>query len=89
MTGIENALLVWLIIGIGITAGVFLIARAAVQIAEVAYRVIEKRLDPKVATREGILLTLGMLAAGLAVAFIAAVAIAYFLGTLLQGAPLE
>ena len=63
VTAIENALLVWLVIGIGITAGVFIVARAAVQIAEVSYRVLEQRLDPQVATRQTILLTLAMLLA--------------------------
>lgn len=89
MTPIENALLLWLVIGIGIAAGVFIVARAAVQIAEVAYRVLEKRLDPRVATRQTILLTLAMLLAGGAVALIAAISIAFFLGGLLQNAPLQ
>ena len=89
MTAIENALLVWLVIGIGITAGVFIVARTAVQIAEVSYRVLEKRLDPQVATRQTILLTLAMLLAGGAVAVIAAISIVFFLGNLLQNAPLE
>ncbi len=89
VTAVENALLVWLVIGIGITAGVFIVARAAIQIAEVGYRVLEKRLDPQVATRQTILLTLAMLLAGLAVAVIAAISIAFFLGNLLQDAPLQ
>jgi len=89
VTAIENALLVWLVIGIGITAGVFIVARAAVQIAEVAYRVLEKRLDPQVASRQTILLMLAMLLAGFAVAVIAAISIAFFLGSLLQNAPLQ
>ena len=41
------------------------------------------------ATRQTIMLTAAMLAAGIAVSFIAAISIAYFLGTLLQSAPLE
>jgi len=89
VTAIENALLVWLVIGIGITAGVFIVARAAVQIAEVGYRVLEKRLDPQTATRQTILLTLAMLLAGGAVAVIAAISVSFFLGTLLQDAPLQ
>jgi len=89
VTGVESALLVWLVIGIGIVAGVFIVARSAVQIGEVAYRVIEKRLDTGTATRQSLLLTLGMILAGLAVSFVAATAIAFFIGTLLQGAPLE
>jgi len=42
-----------------------------------------------VATRQTILLTLAMLLAGLAVAVIAAISIAFFLGNLLQDAPLQ
>lgn len=89
MTAIENALLIWLVVGVGIAAGVFVVARAAVQIAEVSYRVLEKRLDPKVATRQTVLLTLAIAAAGLAVALIAGISIVFFLGTLLQDAPLQ
>ena len=89
MTGVESALLLWLIVGIGIVAGVFIVARAAVQIGEVAYKVMEKRMNGREATQQGVLLTLGMILAGLAVAFIAATAIAFFIGTLLQGAPLD
>lgn len=89
MNGVESALLLWLVIGVGIVAGVFVVARSVIQIGEVGYRVLEKRLDPRVATRQTILLTLGAIAAGLAVCYIAALSIAFFLGTLLQGAPLE
>ena len=44
MTSVEGAILVWLAIGVGIAGGVFIVARSAVQIASVAYKVIEK--DP-------------------------------------------
>ncbi len=89
MTGVESALLLWLVVGIGIVAGVFIVARAAVQIGEVVYQLVEKRIDARAATQQGVLLTLGMILAGLAAAFIAATAIAFFIGMLLEGAPLE
>ena len=37
MTSVEGAILVWLVIGVGIAGGVFIVARSAVQIASVAY----------------------------------------------------
>ena len=89
MTAIENALLVWLVIGAGIAAGVFVVSRGAIEIAFIGYRVLEQRLDPRVATRQTILITGGILVAGAAVAVIAGISITFFLGTLLQGAPLE
>ncbi|MEO8632792.1 MAG: hypothetical protein ABI466_05485 [Chloroflexota bacterium] len=60
MTSIEGAILVWLAIGVGIAGGVFILARSAVQIASVAYRVLEKELDARTATRQTTLLSLGM-----------------------------
>ena len=71
----EVALLVWFVVGAGIAAGAFIIARTAIQIASVAYNVLEKRLDPRVATRQTILLTLGGLAAVVATSIIAGIAI--------------
>ena len=37
---VEGAILIWLAIGVGIAGGVFLVARTAVQLATVAYKVI-------------------------------------------------
>jgi hypothetical protein len=42
---VEGAILLWLGIGVGITAGVFLISRIAIQIATVAYKVIEREIE--------------------------------------------
>ena len=77
----EIALLIWFVIGAGIAAGAFLIARSAIQIASIAYNVLEKRLDPRVATRQTIALTLGGIAALVATSIIAGIAIL----ALLQG----
>ena len=81
---IELAILVWLAIGIGITAGVFLVARTAVQLATVAYKVIEKQMDTRTATRQTGLLSLAMLAALAATAVIAGYAILVVFASLLE-----
>ena len=60
MGPVESAILVWLAIGAGIAAGVFVVARSAVQIGSVAYRVMEKQIAGKVAVRETALLTLAL-----------------------------
>ena len=82
---IELAILIWLAIGIGITAGVFLVARTAVQLATVAYKVIEKQMDTRTATRQTGLLSLAMLAALAATAVIAGYAILVVFASLLEG----
>ncbi len=79
----EGALLIWFAIGAGIAAGAFILVRAAVQIAGVAYAVLERRLDARVAARQTILLTLAMLLAILATGLIAAYAILAVLASLL------
>ena len=81
---IEVAILIWLVIGIGITAGVFVVARTAVQMASVAYRVIEKELDTRTATRQTGLLSLALLAALVATALIAGYAILVLFASLLD-----
>ena len=82
---IEGAILIWLAIGIGITAGVFLVARTAVQMATVAYKVIEKQMDARTATRQTGLLSLVILAALAATAFVAGYAILVVFASLLDG----
>ena len=81
---VEVAILIWLAIGIGITAGVFLVARMAIQMASVAYRVIEKQMDAKTATRQTSLLGLGMIAALAATALVAGYAIFVLFASLLD-----
>jgi hypothetical protein len=85
----EVALLVWFVVGAGIAAGAFIIARSAIQIASVAYNVLEKRLDPRVATRQTILLTLGGLAAVVATSIIAGIAILAMLQGLISASGLN
>ncbi len=85
VTSTEWAILIWLAIGAGVAGGVFLIARSAVQIGSVAYRVMEKQLSRQAATRETALLSLGMLAAIVVTALIAGYAIFAVFGQLLEG----
>ncbi len=82
---VEVAILVWLAIGIGVAGGVFIVARTAVQMATVAYKVIEKQMDTKTATRQTGLLSLAMLAALAATAVIAGYAILVLFASLLEG----
>ncbi|HEV8228541.1 MAG TPA: hypothetical protein VGQ86_01180 [Candidatus Limnocylindria bacterium] len=84
MTNVETAILVWLAVGIGIAAGVFVVARSAVQIASVFYRVIEKEMDTRTATRQTGLLSLAIVAALVVTAVIAGYAILVMFATLLE-----
>lgn len=88
MTSVEGAILVWLAIGVGIAGGVFIVARSAVQIASVAYRVIEKEMDAKTATRQTTLLSLAIVAALIVTAVVAGYAILAIFSTLLEGSGL-
>ena len=72
----------------GIAGGVFLIARSAIQIASVAYRVIEKEIDARTATRQTTLLSLAMVAALIVTAVVAGYAILVMFATLLAGSGL-
>lgn len=81
---VEVAILIWLVVGIGITAGVFLIARTAVQMATVAYKVIEKEMDGRTATRQTGLLSVAMLVALIATAVVAGYAILVLFSSLLD-----
>jgi hypothetical protein len=85
MTSAELGILIWLAIGAGIAGGVFLVARSAVQIGSVAYRVMEKQLSGQAATRQAALLSVGMIAALIVTAFIAGYAIFAIFGQLLEG----
>jgi hypothetical protein len=81
---IEVAILIWLAIGIGIAGGVFIVARTAVQMATVAYKVMEKQMDTRTATRQTGLLSLAILAALAATAVIAGYAILVLFASLLE-----
>jgi len=82
VTSTEAAILVWLAVGAGIAGGVFLIARSAVQIGSVAYRVMEKQISRQAATRQAALLSLAMGAALIVTALIAGYAIFAIFGQL-------
>src|SRR5207237_10345370 len=84
VTSAEWGVLIWLAIGAGIAGGVFLVARSAVQIGSVAYRVMEKQLSSQAATRQAALLSLAMIAALLVTALIAGYAIFAIFGQLLE-----
>src|SRR5947207_11817676 len=84
VTSTETAILVWLALGAGIAGGVFIVARSAVQIGSVAYRVMEKQMSGRAATRQAALLSLAMIAALLVTALIAGYAIFAIFGQLLE-----
>jgi hypothetical protein len=81
---IEVAILIWLAIGAGIAAGVFVVARSAVQLGSVAYRVMEKQLSRQAATRETMLLSGVLFVALFVTAIIAGYAIFAIFGSLLE-----
>ena len=85
----EMGILVWFVIGAGIAAGAFVLARSAIQIAAVAYNVLEKRLDPRIATRQAIALTLAAVAALIATSVIAGIAILAMLQGLITASGLK
>ena len=82
-------ILIWFVIGAGIAAGAFVLARTALQIASVGYAVLEKRLDPRVATRQTILLTLAVLAALVTTSVIAGIAVLAILQNLINASGLN
>jgi len=84
VTSADWGILIWLAIGAGIAAGVFIIARSAVQIGSVAYRAMEKQLSGQAATRQAALLSIGLIAAILVTALIAGYAIFAIFGQLLD-----
>jgi len=84
VTSTDVSILVWLAVGAGIAGGVFLIARSAVQIGSVAYRVMEKQISRQAATRQTALLSVAMIAALVITALIAGYAIFAIFGTLLE-----
>ena len=63
-------------------------ARSAIQIASVAYRVIEKEIDGRTATRQTTLLSLAILAALIVTSVVAGYAILVMFATLLEGSGL-
>ena len=66
----------------------FIVARSAIQIASVVYRVIEKEIDARTATRQTTLLSLAILAALVVTSVVAGYAILVMFATLLEGSGL-
>ena len=85
----EMGILIWFVIGAGIAAGAFVLARSAIQLAAVAYNVLEKRLDPRVATRQTIALTLAAVSALIATSVIAGIAMLAMLQGLINASGLN
>jgi len=81
---IEGAILIWLAVGAVIAAGVFVVARSAVQLGSVAYRVMEKQLSRQAATRETMVLGGVLFIALFVTAIIAGYAIFAIFGSLLE-----
>jgi hypothetical protein len=82
---VELVILGWALVFAVVAAGVFVAARAIVQIASVVYDAIERRRDRASASREAAVLTLGAVAALAATALVAATAIILMLATVLSG----
>jgi len=81
----ELVILGWALVFAVVAAGVFIAARAIVQIASVAYETIERRRDRASATRETALLSLGVVVSLAVTALVAATAIVLILATFLNG----
>jgi hypothetical protein len=81
---VDAAILIWLAIGAGVAAGVFVVARSAIQIGSVVYRVMEKQLAAGAATREAAMLSVAMIAGIFVTALIAGYAIFAIFGQLLD-----
>jgi len=85
----EIAILIWFVVGAGIAAGAFILARSTIQLASIAYNVLEKRLDPRVATRQTIMVTLAAIAALVATSVVAGIAILAMLQGLVNASGLN
>ncbi|MBI2325589.1 MAG: hypothetical protein HYU87_11600 [Chloroflexi bacterium] len=80
----EQAMLVWVVVGAGITAGVFLLARAIVEVSAVAYAYIERRIEGREAARRSVALVAGAGAALAVTAFIFAIVVLAIFAALLS-----
>ena len=79
-------MLVWVVVGAGITAGVFLLARAVVEMGAVAYAAIERTITRREAMQRGAALAAGAGAALAATAVIFAIAVLAIFAALLASA---
>jgi hypothetical protein len=80
----ELQILIWVVVGAGITAGVFLLARAVVEVGAVAYAAIERNITRRQATERSAALLGGAVVALVATAIIAAIAVLTLFAGLLQ-----
>lgn len=81
---VELTILLWVVIGAGITAGVFLLARAVVEVGAVAYAAIERTMTRREATRRSAALLAAAVVALIATAIVAAIAVLVVFAGLLQ-----
>lgn len=83
LAAMELAILVWLVVGAGITAGAFLVARAVVEIGAVAFAAFERTVTGREAARRSATLAAGAAGALIVTAVIGAIAVlAIFAGLL-------
>ncbi len=80
----ELTILLWVVIGAGITAGVFLLARAVVEVGAVAYAAIERTMTRREATRRSAALLAAAVVVLIATAIVAAIAVLVVFAGLLQ-----
>jgi hypothetical protein len=80
----ELQILIWVVVGAGITAGVFLLARAVVEVGAVAYAAIERNMTRREATQRSAALLAGAGVALVATALVAAIAVLAIFAGLLQ-----
>lgn len=82
----ELQILLWVVIGAGITAGVFILARAVVEVGAVTYAYIERNITRRQATERGAALLAGATVALVATAIIAGIAVLVLFAGLLETA---
>lgn len=76
-------MLVWVVVGAGVTAGVFLVARAVVEVSAVAYAYVERSISRREAMRRSAALVAGAGAALVVTALIFAIAVLAIFAALL------
>jgi hypothetical protein len=81
---VEQAMLVWVVVGAGITAGVFLVARAVVEVSAIAYAYVEKQMKGREAAERSVALIAGAGAALAVTALIFAIAVLAIFAALLS-----
>lgn len=77
-------MLVWVVVGAGITAGAYLLARSVVEMGALAIRYVERQIKGAEAAQRGLALTLAAGAALAATAVIFAIAVLAIFAALLS-----